>query len=147
MDTQGSSYREFIRNVATEDCVSGWTYVIVDVQPEDPSKIRYIMVDPTAVCQIVTDDFGKLVEFVFITQSEVANASAPSIQDITVVRINAKGVHTLSGQVDFAKGFDLDKLEVTSSIPLAPGLNGQLPVIVSYFKKDTSSIVPVGISH
>lgn len=146
VDTMGSSYDEFVRNVATENCIYGWTFIIVDVQPNDPTKIRFILVDPTKVIFLKTDDFGRIIDFAFVNQAEIANASAPAIQDVVFTRINDGGIHTLTGRVDFSKGFNLDEMEVTNSVPLAPGLRGQIPVVVSYYQRDTSSLVPVGIS-
>ena len=146
VDFQGSSYEEFLKNVAIDACVEGWTFVFVDVNPEDPTKIRYVLIDPTKVELIAVDDFGKIIDFAFVTQSEVANASAPAVQNITLVRINSDGIHTLRGNVNYEKGYDINKLEKVETIELAPGLNGKLPIVTCFYQKDTSSIIPVGIS-
>lgn len=146
IDTQGSSYDEFLRNAATDSCVYGWTFVVVDVQPNDPTKVRYVLVDPTKVERVVVDDYGKIEDFLYITQAEIANAAAPAIQSISAVRINSSGISILQGTVDYNKGYDPNNLKVVSNVPLAPGLNGQLPVIVSFYQKDTSSLIPMGIS-
>lgn len=146
VDNQGSTYHEYIRNIATESCISGFCFTLVDVQPDDPTKIRYIMIQPSAIERVITDDFGRLIELTFITQAEVANASAPAIQNVMMVCVNKEGIHILKGIVDFNSSYDLSKLEVVSSVPIAAQLEGQLPIVVSYYKKDTSSVLPLGIS-
>ena len=119
---------------------------MIDVNPEDATKVRYILIDPTKVDFIKVNDYGKIIDFGFVSQSEVANASAPAIQNITLTRINEKGIHILSGKVNYEKGYNPDELTVVEHIPLAPGLNGNLPILACYYQKDTASIVPVGIS-
>lgn len=146
VDFQGSSYEEFIKHLATEVAIYGFSFVFTDVNPENPTKLRFVLIDPTKVEFVVVDDFGKIVDFAFVSESEVPNATAPAVQNITLIQINSSGIHTLKGTVDYDKGYDIRKLEKVNSIELAPGLQGKLPISVCYYKKDTSSILPLGIS-
>lgn len=143
VDNQGSSYEEFIRGCASEFAVNGWSFVLVDVQSDDPTKIRYILIDPTKVELITVDDEGNIVDFVFVNSSDYLSST---VQEVVLTRINSNGITVLKGPVNISKGIDLASLGIQSNTPLAPGLEGKLPIVVGYFVKDRSSLIPVGIS-
>jgi hypothetical protein len=146
VDYKESTYSEFIAQCADNFAVYGFSFVVVDVDSIDPRKPRYIPVDPTKVCYIQTDDYGRLEAFAWINQSEYKNETQPTIQNITVTLVDKQGFHTLNGMIDVRKGIDLRKLKTLNMVPLSPTLNGDLPVVVGYFKRDTTSILPLGIS-
>ena len=146
VDYKDSSYPEFIAQCAESFAVYGFSFVVVDVDAQNPGKPRYVIVDPTKVCYVQTDDYGKLEAFAWINQSEVKNETSPSIQNLVITLIDKNGISTLEGRVDMRNGVDLGKMQRTNTVPLSPSLNGELPVVVGYFKKDNTTTLPLGIS-
>lgn len=141
-----STYPEFISQCAESFAVYGFSFVVVDVDSNNPALPRYVHVDPTKVCYLQVSDFGALEAFAWVNQGEYKNELQPSVQNVTVTLVDANGFSTLQGSVDFSKGIDLGKLKTVNNVPLSETLNGQLPVVVGFFKRDNTSTIPLGIS-
>jgi hypothetical protein len=146
VDYKESSYPEFISQCAESFAVYGFSFVVVDVDIEVVGKPRYIHVDPTKVCYLQVNDYGKLEAFAWVNSSEYKNETQPSIQTVTITLLDSTGFKSLRGTVDFSKGINLGNLEVVSSTPLSPTLGDNLPVVVGYYKRDNTSVAPLGIS-
>lgn len=144
IDYQGTKYSDFIQQAAKEFAVNGFSFVLVTVDENNLPK--YTIIDPTKVAYLLTDDFGELIEFCFINQSQIVNETKPSIQNLILTRITNKEISVLSGQVDTARGYDISKLNQLNSVALPESLKGKLPIIIGFYERDTKSISPLGIS-
>lgn len=143
IDYRGTPYPEFIDDLAKRLCVYGFCFVAVDTDGAFPKAIN---IAPTQVAWVKTNDFGKIEEFAYINQATYSNNSSTSEQNVIIRVCNANGWATLQGTVDFEKGFDPSQLNNISSTPHSSSLNGELPIIVCYYERDTSSIAPLGLS-
>jgi hypothetical protein len=144
VDYRDSTYDEFIRSCATEFAIFGFSFVIVDT--DEFGSPKFIRIDPSKVAYIVCDDYGTIEEFVWINQSQYLNETRPSVQNVVVTKLNADGFTKLSGQIDYSQGWTTDQLKIESSTPLSPALEGKLPLVVGFFERDNSSIIPLGVS-
>lgn len=144
VDYQGTKYEDFIQQSATEFAVNGFSFVLVTV--DDLKLPKFTLIDPTKVAYIITDDFGELIEFAFINQSQIVNENKPSVQNIILTRITKESISVNAGQVDITNGYSAADLELISEIPLPASLGGKLPIVIGFFERDTKSITPLGIS-
>lgn len=143
VDYRGTPYAEFIDDLAKRLCVYGFSFVVLDTDNVNP---KIINVSPTQIAWIKTDDFGKIVEFAYISDATYATNTSTSKQNLTIRVCDSAGWRVLQGEVDIASGINPSQLGVVSSTAHSPALKDQLPVLVAYYERDTSSVAPLGLS-
>lgn len=146
VDTQGTPLGEFIDGIAKIFCVYGFCFAIVDILDKAP---YIITVRPSQVAWIEVNDFGRITEFAYVNQANYAQEVAPAAQKFCVRVWNKDGWSDREGIVDLAVGnlaVQRNELVAVKQGPLAPQLNGELPVVVGYYERDSSIVFPLGVS-
>lgn len=143
VDYRGTPYAEFIEDFAKKLCVYGFCFAAVDTDGQTP---KVIPVSPAQVAWVTVDDFGRIQEFAYINQATYTSNASTTEQHLVIRVVNQNGWMTLEGKANLSKGFDPSTFKQLSRTPLATSLNGELPILVAYYERDSGSIVPMGIS-
>jgi hypothetical protein len=176
VDLRGTSWNDYVSDAAKWLGAYGYGYGVVDTPRTDATiKTRAdeinagvrpycVFVHPTAVAWLATDEFGTIVEFAYVDQPYQSNtATTGSYVEVTVrvyhsgrtdkdgVEIPA-GWEVLRGNVNASKALSdqREAFEVVASGEIPAGIveatGLPIPVRDGYFRRDTSSRAPKGIS-
>jgi hypothetical protein len=173
VDLRGSSWREYIEDVARWNAVYGLAFVVVDAPKADESIITRadekaagvrpycVTVHPPAVAWIYCDAFGRLLEFAYVDEPFQSDTNTVGVSQSVTVRVYHSGRtddagnpvpagwEVRTGTVSSARSLSdqRDALsDVKDSGELPASLGGRIPVVVSYFRRDTATRYPMGIS-
>ncbi len=175
IDLRGSTWGEFVEDIARWDCVYGGIAIVVDTPAASEKAVTRadeiakgarpycVCVHPTSWAWVVTDGFGRLMEFAYTdepyhTDVETAGSSSRPV----TVRVFHRGRtdkagaemppgwEVLRGSVNPTKTLFEQRGQLVAaegdSGPLDARLDGRLPVVFSFYRRDTSSRYPLGIS-
>lgn len=171
IDLRGNAWGEFAEDCARWTCVYGMCATVIDSPrsngevtraDEQSSGMRpyCVLVHPSAWAWVDVDGFGQVTEFAYVDQPYVQSVNGGTSSQTITVRIycaatTVDGVK-VPGKWRVARGtvaagaslgssralFD----EVVSEGELDPRLEGRVPVVFSYYRRDSSTQYPVGLS-
>jgi hypothetical protein len=147
VDFDGTPLDEQMENFARDFCIFGFSYAVLDTDNVTPKVFH---VPPTNVAWVTTDDFGRIEEFAWINDAVYSWDVAPTAQRLIVRCVNKDGWSIREGTVDLGGNATIaDQKHLFATIqqtPLQPELEGELPVVVGYYERDTSITTPLGLS-
>jgi hypothetical protein len=175
IDLRGSTWGEFMEDVARWAAVYGFVAVVVDAPQADDSIVTRadeqragvrpycVCVHPTAIAWVCVDDRGRLLEFAYVDDpyhEDVESSAARTTRQITL-RIYHRGRIDDAGN-EIPAGWEVvrgnvrttDSLlsqrgaisDVVSHGELPKTIAGRLPVEFAFYRRDTSSRYPLGLS-
>lgn len=159
LDGQGRQWGELVEEVARWAAVYGWCGAIIEPPPVNDSTtraeerargigLRASVVHPTAVAWVEVDRDGQVQELAFVDQPYLARESSSGVQVVQLYRYTpgmwerhevtmTAGQTLVSLRADLAPG----TLRASGSTQTAG-----VPVVFAYFRRDTSTPMPQGIS-
>ena len=160
LDGRGRTWADHVEEVARWSAVYGYCATVIDVPVDNPStsladeetrgvSLRATIVHPTAFAWVKLSDDGELDEFAFVETPYL-----PRENGTQVVRFWVYGRETFAVyecEITITAGYASAQQVLPSLTPLRSGplpaqLSGRVPVVFSYFRQDTSSRAPRGIS-
>jgi hypothetical protein len=171
-DLRGNSWGEFAEDAARWFCVYGHGATVVDTPPRDArivtradeklkgSRPYCIFVHPSAWAWVDVDEFGRSTEFAYVDRPYsqdvigVGQTQVVTVRVYTAARI-VDGKHVpgrwrvVRGAVQAHQSIDSQRAAFGDEIDsgdLDPRLEGRLPVEFGYYRRDSSTPYPIGIS-
>lgn len=159
LDGQGRQWGELVEEVARWAAVYGWCGAIVEPPPENTAAtraeerargigLRASVVHPTAVAWVEVDRDGQVQELAFVDQPYLARESGTGVQVVSLYRYvpgmwERHEVEITAGQTLLSLRADLAPGTLRASG--STGTAG-VPVVFAYFRRDTTTPMPQGIS-
>ena len=159
LDGQGRQWGELVEEVARWAAVYGWCAAIVEPPPVNDAAtraeerargigLRASVVHPTAVAWVEVDRDGAVQEIAFVDQPYLARESGSGVQAVQLYRYTP-GMWERH-EVELKAGQALVDLKGKSGAATtrASGSTGTagVPVVFAFFRRDTSTPMPQGIS-
>lgn len=141
VDYHEQDWSGFVESQARFTALYGFMFTVVDTDGVQPKAIQ---VHPHQVAFADVGPTGKLTSFAYCTDTFIASAGT---QVVTIRLYNQDGWYDLQGKINISEGINSqrDKLEIVNQGPL-PLSTGELPILVSYYSKDTTNRYPYGYS-
>lgn len=159
LDGQGRQWGELVEEVARWAAVYGWCACVIEPPTENTAQtraeeiargtgLRAAVVHPPAVAWVEVDRDGGVQELAFVDQPYLARESSNGVQVVQLYRYTP-GMWERH-EVKLADGAALTSLraEVAPGTLRASGSTrtAGVPVVFAYFRRDTSTPMPQGIS-
>lgn len=166
LNGRGRRWAQVVREAAQWAAVYGWCATVVDAPRANPARSRAeeealgvgprcIVVQPTAVAWIDVDSDGEVVEFAYVDQPLVARDVTASRQPVRLWIWNREGWEVREGEISTTQALGAQRASLQPALgpdgqplrgPLPASLAGRVPVTFCYYREDTSSRWPLGIS-
>ena len=158
MDGQGSGWAEIVEDVARWATVYGWCALLLDLPETNPARtlaeeralgvsVRATVIHPPAIAWVEVDRDGKVNEIAFTDQPYAIRDSGVQQVDLYVYTPDRWARHTVTVPSG-TSGWQDTRRTLLNAVPTAQGevRGGEVPVAFAYFRRDTSSPAPQGIS-
>lgn len=160
LNGQGQTWNEFITEVATWSCLYGWVATVYDTPEENPARslgeeqdlgisLRASIIHPTAIAWIKTDRDGNLEEFAFVDEPYLPRESEPTDTEVSLYVYTKSSWSRYDTKINSSNPWVTIRKDISTKTPNKKGLiptPGKIPVVFSFFRQDTSSNLPQGIS-
>lgn len=159
VDRQGTTWGEHVEDVAKWAAVYGWVAVVADTPRHSGALSRAAelaqgvrpyacVIHPPAIAWTEMDALGRLKEFAYV--DETYRDTTGSTDQCVRLRVLRLGAWELR-EVRIAPGQDVASAQgvagkVIDKGTLPEALGGEIPVAFAYYKKDTSTKYPLGMS-
>jgi len=156
LDGQGQEWPELVEDVARWATVYGWCVVLLDRPAANPAAnreqelalrvgLRATIVHPPAIAWLSVDRDGAVHEIAFVDAPYQLRDASRQVVSLWHYTRETWARY----EVEIAADPQWDQVRANLSRPLESGPSptpGEVPIAIAYFRRDTASAVPSGIS-